>query len=55
MKVKIIKKHGEDIRAGQYLAYDDGIYRGVFQLMGRDKRTWWRGYKGYDWLKLIVR
>jgi hypothetical protein len=67
LKVKIIKKHGEDIRAGQFLAYDDGIYRvlrndrdrrgggGVFQLMGRDKRTWWRGYYGYEWLKLVAR
>ena len=67
MRVRIIKKHGEDIRAGLFLAYDDGIYRvlrnardrraggGVFQLMSRDKRTWWRGYNGYEWLKLVVR
>ena len=67
MRVKTTKARGEDIRAGQFLVYDDGTYRvlrndqdrrgggGVFQLMGRDKRTWWRGYEGYEWLKLVVR
>ena len=61
------KMRGEDIKAGQFLSYKDGIYRvlrndrdrrgggGIFQLMGRDKCTWWRGYEGYEWLKLVTR
>ena len=65
MRVKTINMRGEMIQAGQFLAYSDGIYRvlrndrdrrgggGVFQLMGRDKNTWWRGYEGYEWVKLI--
>ena len=67
MRVETINMRGEMIQAGQFLAYSDGIYRvlrndrdrraggGVFQLMSRDKRTWWRGYYGYEWLKLVVR
>tara|TARA_R100001082_G_C4352312_1_gene155139 strand:- start:1244 stop:1453 length:210 start_codon:yes stop_codon:yes gene_type:complete len=67
MKVKTTKVHGEDIRAGQFVSYPDGIYRvlrndrdrraggGVFHLMGRDKNTWWRGYEGYDKINLVVK
>lgn len=67
MTVKTTKVHGEDIRAGQFVAYDDGIYRvlrnerdrrgggGALQIMDRNKNIWWRGYEGYDWLKLVAR
>jgi len=67
LTVKTTKVHGEDIRAGQFVAYDDGIYRvlrnerdrrgggGALQIMDRNKNIWWRGYEGYDWLKLVAR
>ena len=72
MTVKTTKVHGEDIRAGQFVAYpaDNGtvrIYRvlrnerdrraggGSLQIMGSDKTIWWRGYEGYEWLKLVAR
>jgi len=67
LTVKTPKVHGEDIRAGQFVAYDDGIYRvlrnerdrrgggGALQIMDRNKNIWWRGYEGYDWLKLVAR
>jgi len=71
MKIKTTKVRGEDIRAGQFVAYDeDGTMRayrvlrndrdrraggGALQIMGRDKNIWWRGYEGYDWINLVPR
>jgi hypothetical protein len=28
---------------------------GALQIMDRNKNIWWRGYEGYDWLKLVAR
>jgi len=66
MKAKIVRMNGEDIRAGQFVSYPDGVYRvlyndrdqrgggGIFQLMGRDKRTWTRDYKGIEKIKTLI-
>ena len=72
MRIKTTKIHGEDIRAGQFVAYPDDngtvrVYRvlrndrdrrgggGALQIMGSDKSIRWRGYEGYEWIKLVAR
>lgn len=64
--------HGEDIRAGQFIALDldsggQRLYRvlrnerdrrgggGALYIMDSDKGKWWRGYQGYDRLRVVVR